>query len=67
MSDLTDSESQLIYVLRTSKNFTVSIHADNGRWDVRLEDHDIGGIGTGSGPDFQSAWDDIVDPRLRNA
>jgi hypothetical protein len=65
--DLSDAEAQLIWIIRTSKNFTVTIHADSGRWDVKLEDHDSGGCGSGTGQNFPSAWDDVIDPRLRAA
>jgi hypothetical protein len=62
---LSDAEAQLIHIIRTSKDFTITIHTHGGRWDARLEDHDHGGFGTGIGSDFESAWDGIVDPRLR--
>jgi len=35
------------------------------RMDVRLEDHDSGILGDGSGTSFADAWNDILDPRLR--
>ena len=30
------------------------------RFDIRLEDHDLGKSSTGSGPDFDTAWDNVL-------
>jgi hypothetical protein len=56
---LRDAEAQLIWIIRTSKHFTFTVHADGGRWHAKLEDHDTGVCGSGTGSDFPSAWDDI--------
>ena len=63
---LSQAERQLIGVIRRhdAQNFTLTIHVDNDRFDIRLEDHDIGKLGTGSGTNFDTAWHDI-DPLLR--
>jgi hypothetical protein len=69
---VSDAEFQLIGIIRQHHEsgrggFTVTIHADNGRWNASLEDHDTGIVGSGTGSDFASAWNDIVDLRLRRA
>jgi MFS family permease len=43
----------------------ITIIAERGQWHVRLESHEQGLSGDGWGHDFTSAWEDIVDPRLR--
>jgi hypothetical protein len=65
--ELTQAERELLELVRhrDAKNFTVAISTDLGRWHIKLEDHDAGVAGDGRGPDFDTAWGDIVDPRLR--
>ncbi len=67
MDDLTRQELQLIELVRhqDALHFTVEISTDLGRWHIRLADHDAGLSGDGRGDAFGSAWDDIVDARLR--
>jgi hypothetical protein len=66
--DLTEPERQLIELLRHQdvENFTVEINADNGRWQVRLEDHDSGKVGDGIGAHFSDAWHNVVSRKFRN-
>ena len=64
---LSQAELELIETVRhwDAQNFTLTIRVDNGRWNASLEDHDRDLVATGTGSDFNSAWNDIVDPRLR--
>jgi hypothetical protein len=64
---LTPAERQMLELLRQSKHLTLNISRDGDQWNMRLEDHNSGIVGTGAGPTFDRAWDDIVDPRLRSA
>ena len=48
-----------------SEGLKITIIAEPGQWHVRLESHEQGSSGDGWGHDFTSAWEDIVDPRLR--
>jgi len=63
--ELTDAERQMIELLRHDRHVTLTISRDGDEWRMRLEDHDTGGIGDGSGPTFDRAWDDIIDNRVR--
>jgi hypothetical protein len=45
----------------------VTIHADSGQWNVRVEDHDSGKEYEGSGPDFGTAWNDVTWSPLKRA
>ena len=60
--ELSQAERQLIEILRhqDAQNFTLTVHVDNDRFDIRLEDHDLGKSSTGSGPDFDTAWDNVL-------
>ena len=64
---LSQAELELIETVRhwDAQNFTLTIRVDKGRWNASLEDHDRDLVATGTGSDFNSAWNDIVDPRLR--
>jgi hypothetical protein len=64
---LSQAELELIETVRhwDAKNFTLTIRVDKGRWDASLADHDRDLVATGTGSDFNSAWNDIIDPRLR--
>ena len=59
--DLSQAERQLIEIIRhqDAQNFTITIHVDNDRFDIRLEDHDLGKSSAGSGADFDAAWDNV--------
>jgi hypothetical protein len=63
---VTDAERDMIKILRASDHVTLNISRDGGQWNMRLEDHDSGSSGFGSGPTFDRAWDAILDPRLRD-
>ncbi len=64
---VTTAERQMIEPLRYDENITLTIAKDGDRWHVRLEDHDSGVLGDGHGATFTHAWDDVVDPRLRQS
>jgi hypothetical protein len=66
--DLTEAEWQMLMILReeaASEGLKITIIAEPGQWHVRLESHEQGSSGDGWGQDFSTAWEDIVDPRLR--
>ena len=68
LTDLTEAEWQMLMILReeaASEGLKITIIAEPGQWHVRLESHEQGSSGDGWGHDFTSAWEDIVDPRLR--
>jgi hypothetical protein len=68
LTDLTEAEWQMLMILReeaASEGLKITIIAEPGQWHVRLESHEQGSSGDGGGHDFTSAWEDIVDPRLR--
>jgi hypothetical protein len=66
---LTDQERGLLGMLRLQGEacrLKITIAAEPGHWDITLEDRESGDPpADGHGPDFDSAWSDIVDPRLR--
>ena len=64
---LSRAELELIETVRhwDAQNFTLTIRVDKGRWNASLEDHDHDLVSTGTGYDFNSAWNDINDQRLR--
>jgi hypothetical protein len=39
-----------------TKNFTLMISVDAGKWDVEIDDHDSGRKTSGSGQSFGEAW-----------
>ena len=57
---VTDAERDMIKILRASDHVTLNISRDGGQWNMRLEDHDSGSSGFGSGPTFDRAWDAIL-------
>ena len=68
LNDLTEAEWQMLMILReeaASEGLKITIIAERGQWHVRLESHEQELSGDGWGHDFTSAWEDIVDPRLR--
>jgi hypothetical protein len=66
MDDLSEAERQFVDMMRSIKNFTLTIREDGGgRWFIRLKDHFMDVSGEGRGSDFTRAWDDVVDPHLR--
>lgn len=64
---LSRAELELIETVRhwDAQNFTLTIRVDNGLWNASLADHDHDLVATETGSDFNSAWNDIIDPRLR--
>jgi len=64
---LSRAELELIETVRhwDAQNFTLTIRVDNGLWNASHADHDHDLVATGTGSDFNSAWNDIIDPRLR--
>jgi hypothetical protein len=39
-----------------TKNFTLKISVDAGKWDVKIDNHDSGLTTSGSGQSFGEAW-----------
>jgi hypothetical protein len=64
---LSQAELELIETVRhwDAKNFTLTIRVDKGRWDASLADHDRDLVATGTGSDFNSAWNDIIEGSAR--
>jgi hypothetical protein len=64
--ELTDAERQMIEILRSTKDdFALTINREGERWHMRLENYDVGNVADGHGSNFDQAWDDILDNRLR--
>ena len=55
------AEQELLELVRheDAQNFTLEISVDAGRWHVKINDHDSGQDGDGSGVNFGQAWHDI--------
>jgi hypothetical protein len=53
--DVTPAEWNLINTLRTSKDFSIYIHAHDDQFDVRLESHELGRHTHGRGSSFDQA------------
>ena len=59
---LTGAERQLIELLRHDQRLMLMINRTGDTWHIRLEDPDTGIFGTGTGSDFDHAWDRLAQP-----
>ena len=57
---LTDAERTLIELIRHDQRFVITISRDQAHWRIQLEDPEIGNVGTGTGSNFQRAWDRVA-------
>jgi hypothetical protein len=63
-TELTDQERQLIELLRHDQRLMLMIKRTGDTWHIRLENPDTGIVSTGTGSDFNHAWDRLAQPGL---
>ena len=58
--DVTDAEASFLEMMREGEDFTLTISCRDGHWILAMESPGVGGPpGTGEGPTFSNAWDDL--------